>query len=165
MKSVFFYTIMGDQEKDLREQMTRNGISWSDGQKYDSVTTWRLEWGYEHDRSMQACSAEAFQAIVEVTIRYPQWIPTDEAPQELVDKWTKYLANLILHEEGHRDMVVEAIDDITRAVAKMPAAPTCAELDRMVKCLCHERMAKLNEETRAYDAMTAHGAERGAMFP
>ena len=62
-------------------------------------------------------------------------------------------------------MVVEAIEDITRAVARMPAAPNCAELDRMVKSLCHERMAKLNDETKWYDMATHHGAEQGAVFP
>jgi len=160
-----YYTITGGEEKDLREQLTRKGTAWSDGKKYDSLTTWHLEWGYEHDWSAQSCNAEAFQASAEVTIRYPEWIPTDDAPQELVDKWKEYLANLVLHEEGHRDMVLEAVGDITNAVAKLSDAPTCADIDRMVKALCHERMAKLNVDTRAYDAMTSHGAEQGAVFP
>jgi len=164
-ENIQYYEIMGRAERELRDQMTRNGVAWSDGKKYDSVTSWHVEWGYEHDRSMEACGAEAFQASAQITIRYPRWIRTDDAPQALVDKWEGYLANLVLHEEGHRDMVVEAIEDITRAVAQMPAAPSCAELDRAVKSLCHERMAKLNEETKWYDMATLHGSEQGAVFP
>jgi predicted secreted Zn-dependent protease len=160
-----YYEITGSAEKDLREQMTRRGIAWSDGKKYDSVTSWRVEWGYEHDRSMQSCGAEAFQASVEITTRYPRWIRTGDAPRELVDKWEGYLANLVLHEEGHRDMLVEAIEDITRSVARMPGAPNCAELDRLVRSLCHERMAKLNDEAKEYDVATLHGSVQGAVFP
>jgi predicted secreted Zn-dependent protease len=160
-----YYEITGSAEKELREQMIRKGIAWSDGKKYDSVTSWHVEWAYEHDRSMQSCSAEAFQASVEITIRYPNWVRTDDTPQELMDKWKGYISNLVLHEEGHRDMVVEAVQDITRSVAQLPAAPTCAELDRMVKSLCHERMAKLNDETKWYDIATLHGSEQGAVFP
>jgi len=145
--------------------MTHKGVSWSDGKKYDSITSWHVQWGYEHDRSMQSCSAEAFQASVEITIRYPRWVRTDDTPQELMDKWERYLSNLVLHEEGHRDMVVEAVEDITRAVARMPAAPTCAELDRLVRSLCHERMAKLNDEAKSYDVATLHGSAQGAVFP
>jgi predicted secreted Zn-dependent protease len=62
-------------------------------------------------------------------------------------------------------MVVEAVEDLTRAVALLPAAPTCAELDRRVRSLCHERMAKLNDDAKEYDAATLHGAEQGAVFP
>ena len=160
-----YYEITGSVEKELREQMTRKNIAWSDGKKYDSVTSWHVEWGYEHHRSMQSCSAEAFQASVEITIRYPRWVPADDAAQELVQKWDGYLASLVLHEEGHRDMVVEAIEDITRSVARMPAAPTCAELDRLVRSLCHERMAKLNDEAKSYDVATLHGSAQGAVFP
>jgi len=159
------YEITGYGEKDLRDQMNRQGIAWSDGKKYDSVTSWHVTWDYEHERSLQSCSAEAFQATAEITIRYPKWVRTDAAPQELAHKWDGYLASLIEHEQGHRDMVVEAVEDLTRAVALLPAAPTCAELDRRVRSLCHERMAKLNDDAKEYDAATLHGAEQGAVFP
>lgn len=160
-----FYEVTGRAERELRDQMNRQAIAWSDGKKYDAVTSWRVEWGYEHDRTERSCSAEAFQASVEITIRYPRWVRTDDAPGELVDKWEGYLSNLVLHEEGHRNMVVEAIEDITRAVARMPAASTCAEIDRMVGALCRERMARLDDETKGYDVATLHGAEQGAVFP
>jgi predicted secreted Zn-dependent protease len=160
-----FYEIKGSGAKELRDQMTRQGIAWSDGEKYDSITSWHVTWDYERERSLQSCSAEAFQATAEITIRYPKWVRTDAAPQELADKWDAYLASLIEHEEGHRDMVVEAVNDLTRAVAQLPAAPTCAELDRRVRSLSHERMAKLNDDAKEYDAATLHGAEQGAVFP
>jgi predicted secreted Zn-dependent protease len=159
------YEITGYGEKDLRDQMNRQGIAWSDGKKYDSVTSWHVTWDYEHERTLQSCSAEAFQATAEITIRYPKWVRTDAAPQELADKWDGYLASLMENEQGHRDMVVEAVEDLTRAVALLPAAPTCAELDRRVRSLCHERMAKLNDDAKEYDAATLHGAEQGAVFP
>jgi predicted secreted Zn-dependent protease len=159
------YEVTGCGESELRDQMTRQGTAWSDGKKYDSVTRWRVTWDYGHDRSLQSCSAEAFQATAEITIRYPKWVGRDNAPQELADKWEGYIASLIVHEEGHRDMVLEAVEDVTRAVAQLPAAPTCAELDRQVRSLCHERMAKLNADAKEYDIETLHGAEQGAVFP
>jgi len=159
------YEVTGCGEIELRDQMTRQGTAWSDGKKYDSVTSWHVTWDYEHYRSLQSCSTEAFQATAEITIRYPRWVRTDDAPQELADKWDGYLASLIEHEKGHSDMVVKAVEDLTRAVALLPAAPTCAELDLLVRSLCHKRMAKLNDEAKEYDAATLHGAEQGAVFP
>jgi predicted secreted Zn-dependent protease len=62
-------------------------------------------------------------------------------------------------------MAVEAVEDLTRTIADMPAAPTCAELDRKIRCLCHERMQKLNDDSKEYDSVTRHGFVQGAVFP
>jgi predicted secreted Zn-dependent protease len=160
-----FYEISGRDEKELRDQMTRNGSSWSDGNKYDSVTRWRVTWDYGYDRTPGSCGADSFRANVEIIIRYPKWLPSEDVPGTLREKWDTYLASLVVHESGHRDMAVEAVEDLTRTVAEMPSTPTCAELDRKIRSLCHERMQKLNDESKEYDVATSHGITQGAIFP
>jgi predicted secreted Zn-dependent protease len=160
-----YYEVTGQDEKELRKQMSRNGSSWSDGNRYDSVTSWRVTWDYGYDLTPRACSPASFRAHVEIAIRYPKWIRADDVPSPLKEKWDTYMASLAVHETGHRDMAVEAVEDLTRTIADMPAAPTCAELDRKIKCLCHERMQKLNEDAKEYDSMTGHGFAQGAVFP
>jgi predicted secreted Zn-dependent protease len=160
-----YYEIMGQDEKELRKQMSRNGSSWSDGNQYDSLTRWRVTWDYGYERTPHACSADFFRANVEITIRYPKWVRTDDDPSPLQEKWDSYLASLVTHETGHRDMAVEAVQDLTRTIADMPAAPTCEELDRKIRSLCHERMQKLNDNAKEYDSMTRHGLAQGAVFP
>jgi predicted secreted Zn-dependent protease len=103
--------------------------------------------------------------FVEIVYRYPKWVRTDDASRPLVEKWDRYMKNLITHENGHRDMVAEAAAELTRAVAGLPPAATCAEIDRKVKALCRERMEKLTEDQKGYDAATEHGVKQGAVFP
>lgn len=160
-----YYEVTGQDEKELRKQMSRNGSSWSDGNRYDSITRWRVTWDYGYERTARACSPDSFRANIEIAIRYPKWIPADDAPSPLREKWDAYLTSLTVHETGHRDMAVEAVEDLTRAIAEMPAAPTCAELDRKIRCLCRERMQKLNEDAKDYDSATRHGSAQGAVFP
>ncbi len=160
-----YYEVRGKNEKELRAQMTQNGCSWKDGKKYDSVTTWNVTWEYDHDRTPSSCSAESFRANVEVTFRFPEWVPNDDAPQSLVDRWNKYMQSLIDHENGHRDLVVGAAYELSLAVAKLPAAPTCSELDRAIRVLCSEYMLDMNTDQKAYDGATNHGARQGALFP
>jgi hypothetical protein len=50
-------------------------------------------------------------------------------------------------------------------IALVPAATPWAELDRRIRSLCHERMAKLNDDAKEYDTATLHGLEKGAVFP
>jgi predicted secreted Zn-dependent protease len=160
-----YYDVKGDSETTLRCDISKNGCKWNDGKKYDSITTWRIKWHYGYDRGPQTCSAESFKATIDIIFRYPKWVRNDDASKSLVDKWDGYMKNLILHENGHRDMAVASAEELSWAVAAMPPAPSCAELDRRVRALYSERMQKLSSDERKYDADTNHGLTQGAVFP
>lgn len=160
-----YYEIKGNSEKELRGQMCRNGCAFNDGERYDSVTTWRWKIDYGYDRAPRACIADSFKVALEISYRYPKWVRTGDAPQPLVDKWDGYMKNLITHENGHRDMAVEAAAELSRAVADLPPAASCAELDREMRALSRERMEKLNADEKNYDETTVHGKKQGAIFP
>jgi predicted secreted Zn-dependent protease len=160
-----YYEIRGNSEDQLRSEMCRCGCRWKDGKTYDSETSWHVKWDYDHDRAPQACSINSFRATVDISSRYPRWVRTGDVPQSLAAKWDNYMKSLVAHENGHRNMVVEAATDLSRAVAELPPAPTCAELDRMVQSLCHERLNKLDAEAKSYDEATRHGIVQGAFFP
>jgi predicted secreted Zn-dependent protease len=157
-----YYDIRGACEKDLRLQLRNNGTPWQDGKKYDSHTIWSIAWEYEYDRGSGNCSPESFRVSVDVAFRYPKWVDQGAAPMTLANKWEDYLQNLVRHENGHRDIAVQTAAQITRAVAGMHAAPTCADLDREITALSRRYMKILNEAQRQYDAVTDHGAVQGA---
>lgn len=158
-----YYEIKGNCETDLQSQLRRNCITWDDGKKYDSLTTWRVKWDYDRDRA--TCAPDSFRLTVDIVYRYPKWSPPGDAPPQLVEKWDRYMKSLITHEKGHRDMVVKAATEVSRAVAGLPPAPTCAELKQKVCALCCELMDKLKAEEKKYDEATFHGAVQGAVFP
>jgi predicted secreted Zn-dependent protease len=164
-----YYEVKGGSETELRCDMNNNSCKWEDGKKYDSVTSWRVKWDYGYDRGSQACSAVSFKASVEVVFRYPQWVNAGGGDggvsQPLVAKWDRYMKNLAIHENGHRDMAVKAAAELSHAVAELPPAQSCADLDREVRALCRLRMKKLNEDEKAYDVSTKHGLTQGAIFP
>jgi predicted secreted Zn-dependent protease len=160
-----YYEIKGDSEKELRNQMCRNGCALYNGETYDSVTSWRWRLNYGYDRAPGACAVDSFRVALEITYRYPKWVRPDDAPRPLIDKWDGYMKNLMTHENGHRDLAVEAAAELSRTVAALPAARTCNELDREVRALGHERMEKLNADEKGYDETTGHGKKQGAVFP
>ena len=160
-----YYDINGSSENDLLREMRRKGVTGDDGKKYEANTSWHVKWNYDHTHGTDSCSADSFQVIIEIVFRYPKWTRTAEAPQMLTDKWDSYMKHLITHENGHRDMVLEAADELSRAVSDMPPSQTCAQLDREVRILSRTRMNKLNDDERHYDEATNHGATQGAIFP
>lgn len=160
-----YYEIKGNSEDELRSELCRHGCRWKDGKTYDSVTNWHVKWDYDYDRSPETCSAGSFRVFVDITFRYPKWMQTDDVPRPLAAKWDNYMENLVEHENGHRDMAVTAAAELSEAVAAMPPASTCAELDRRVRALFHGRMKRLNDDAHAYDTETQHGIAQGAVFP
>jgi predicted secreted Zn-dependent protease len=160
-----YYEVQGVSESQLRCDMNHNSCKWDDGKKYDSVTSWRVKWDYDYDRAPQSCAAVSFKASVEIVFRYPKLVHTEAVPQLLMAKWDSYRKNLTLHENGHRDMAVEAAADLSRAVAELPPAPSCSDLDKEVRALCRLKMSKLNADEKAYDVSTKHGFTQGAIFP
>lgn len=159
-----YYELKGNCEKDLVSQMRQKGPRWNDGRQYDSLTTWYVSWDYDYSRASRTCTADSFRATIDIIFRYPKWVQTNDAPRQLADKWDTYIKNLCTHEVGHRDIVVQEVAELTRAVADMPPAPSCAELDRQVKILCRERMDILDAAEKEYDADTNHGLKQGAIF-
>ncbi len=160
-----YYDINGISENDLLREMRRKGVTGDDGKKYEANTSWHVKWNYDHTRDTESCSAESFQVTIEIVFRYPKWTRISDAPQTLTDKWDNYMKRLIVHENGHRDMVLEAAAELSRAVSDMPPAQTCAQLDREMRILSRTRMIKLNDDERHYDEATNHGATQGAIFP
>jgi predicted secreted Zn-dependent protease len=159
-----YYEINGNDATQLRREMSRNGIKWGDGKTYDALTTWNIKWDYDCKSTESRCRIDALKTKVNIVFRYPKWAQTDSASQQLLTRWNSYMANLITHENGHRDMAIEHTADFARAASELSAS-SCDELDRKVEALGNERMAKLNADERDYDAVTVHGTTQGAVFP
>jgi predicted secreted Zn-dependent protease len=160
-----YYEVCGCNEEELYCDLRKKCGKWTDGKKYDSLTSWEIQWDHEYGRNSRTCEVNSFMPIVNITFRYPKWKRTEEASQSLMEKWDRYLENLIAHENGHRDMVVETMNDLSHAVAQLPPAPSCDDLDRNVRALFRKYLAKMNKDQLEYDKTTKHGATQGAVFP
>ncbi len=160
-----YYDICGLCETDLQCDLKKKCIKWTDGEKYDSVTSWEIKWDYVRSRAPGVCSAEDFTVTVNVVFRLPRWQRTNAVPRALADKWDTYMKNLMTHENGHRDLAVAAATDLSRDVAELAPVQTCDELDRRIDALSRIRMRKLDEAQKEYDEKTEHGRKQGAVFP
>ena len=160
-----YYEVCGCCEEELHCDLKKKCVTWTDGKKYDSLTSWDIKWDHEYDQASKTCAVNSFRPIINFTFRYPKWNRTNDAPNSLTEKWDRYLKNLIAHETGHRDMVVEAVKDLSRVVVQLPPAATCGDLDSNVQELFRKSMEKMKHDQREYDEATKHGGTQGAVFP
>lgn len=160
-----YYEIRGNEENQLRRQMSQNGTKWNDGKTYDALTTWDISWDYQYDARDNMVYVDGFRTTVDIVFRYPKWVKTEEAPTDLVGKWDHYMKNLIEHENGHRDLAVTLAKEVNEAIAQLGPARSKKELDRVIKDTARAKMAELKTIQVAYDDDTGHGRTQGAVFP
>ena len=84
----------------------------------------------------------------------------------LAENWQRYMTNLIIHEEGHKDLAISGAQAILDALLSLPNAASCGEdVQSLVSSTGDEIFADYNARQKAYDTETNHGETQGAYFP
>jgi len=160
-----YYDVQGTSVKALRVNMTRSSpIKW-EGKKYDAFTKWYVRWRFEWENNEEECSISSVTTTVEVVFTYPRWTDEGLADPTLQAKWERYMGALIKHEEGHRDIAVDAANEIEAELSAMDAYPSGPELERAANKLANQVLKKFQEREKEYDKSTDHGRKDGAVFP
>jgi predicted secreted Zn-dependent protease len=154
------YEISGVTENDLRAQMDALGPS-----GFDAYTAWLVRWTYPDVASDAGCAAGPVKVSVLIVYTFPQWDAPPDAPADLVEKWNAYVAALQLHEEGHKDIALEAGNEVRKALSALKAYPSCEALRQSADAAGESVLDKYRRQEAQYDQTTDHGATQGARFP
>jgi predicted secreted Zn-dependent protease len=160
-----YYDIEGQTAAELRDQMDRNGVLWTDGNIYDAYTGWNVNWNYRYRVTDFQCSIRSVTTTLDVEIRLPRWINYASGSSALKRKWDLYMQSLRQHEKGHKDLGVEAAVEIEQSIAVLESAATCDDLAEAANELGRSIISKYATKERGYDAHTNYGETQGAVFP
>ncbi len=160
-----YYNVQGTSADELRTQLNKFGVKGSDGKTYYGYATWNVSWRYLCRSDMTNCWITSVQTTVRIKFTLPKWIDRSEAPEELRQKWDKYITALERHERRHRDIAVETAFQVERAIAGMKLRGGCDGLKREANALGHRLVDNCKKRQSDYDARTNHGKLEGAQFP
>ncbi len=160
-----YYEIHGNSAKALRRQMNQKGYKDPHGGTYDAETIWNVSWNYDYAGRSNRCSIAWVKARVEVTYRFPKWVPGPDAPVELERQWSKYMQCLQKHEEGHKLHGVKAAQEVERAIFTLGPAANCDQMGANANALGDRIVEKYGQQDVDYDLKTQHGRTQGATFP
>jgi len=161
-----YYDIRGSKANDLRKQMDALGpLSAKDEMHYDGRTGWSISWKSRSQNNGKECLK--FTIILRMQINYtmPKWVNYNKAPVSLRRHWDKYYNALDLHEQGHGNHGVMALEEIERSVPKIQKGKSCQQLKQAFKGDVHIIIDKYNQIDVKYDEETRHGFTQGAVFP
>jgi predicted secreted Zn-dependent protease len=159
------YAITGSTPVELRREMNSKGPRGDDGRRFDGFTRWLVSWRYRYNNTGRGCTIASVTTSVKITITLPEWRNANDGDSATREQWSRYLAALERHEQGHRRHGVAAGHEVDQAIAELPPASTCDALGANANALGASILRKYNQLDLDYDRDTDHGATQGARFP
>lgn len=151
-----YYPIIANTAKELDAQLSqknRNG--------FHADTQWRIQPRYRFKKMANGCEVAESNINLTVTYTMPEWQNKKDASAELQEKWNRWYANLLSHEENHGFNGRQAYNDIKQGIYLMESTPTCSQLTQAINAMIDSTLFKYSQEDTFYDQRTQHGATEG----
>ena len=155
------YEINGSTAAELREQMQRLGPKDKAGIQRYAYTGWYVRWSYRCERSAGGFRLASYTANVTIDFTFPRWNSPADADSDLRTKWDAFSRALQTHEEGHRDIGVQAGTAVLAAFRSLPDSPTCESVYSSADAAGQRVVQESRERESAYDRETRNGLTQG----
>lgn len=160
-----YYKIYGNTVWDLRSQMSQCGPK-QDGESFDAVTYYYINWNYLYQYQADgSCQIKNVAVGVKVDIYYPGWQRPNNPDFVVVERWDSYMKNLIIHEEGHRQIAFEGAQQILDKLNSIPESDDCQQIENQANTESVAITDAVAARQKSYDDTTNHGETQGAVFP
>lgn len=155
------YAIQGNSVEELRAAMDRNARAV--GGHY-ATTKWNIQWSERWGARNGACGLLSYTVTLTVVFRMPEWRGAENADPALRDKWYKFRDALQRHEDGHKQMGVQAANQIEGILDNFGTVPDCSQMSAAVNRAGQTVLEQYQKKEIQYDAETQHGISQGAQF-
>jgi len=157
------YVVQGSDAAALRRQLDLLGPV-SEGRTYDGFHRYWMDWRADWRSAGDGCAVTSLDVMLSSTITMPSWTPPPDAAPHLAVDWTRFYQNLLIHEEGHRNITVgharRALD-----VLSTLRTPHCDDMQAALSEAFALIVADADRENRRYDELTEHGRSQHAVWP
>lgn len=149
------FEVSGTTMTQLQSSIDANGPK-VDAYRRAGATKWKLGWSFDLNTGAR-CSVSDPQVKVTATYLLPNWTNSKDASAATRRQWTKFMAEVKTHEQGHRDIAAEAGTAALAALNASPAKTDCVVTKSIADDRVHAVMDKYRAKQQAYDAAAAQG--------
>jgi predicted secreted Zn-dependent protease len=152
-ETVEYYEVYGSNARQVRAAIDRLRPRNTGGKQHDALTSWYVRWKYQYVRGERTCTIAAVDTAVEIRTTLPRW--ADRPPAGfLAEQWDRYLDRLTKHQQGHRQIAVQAAEAIQKGLLALEPASTCEALAASVQLKASGLVDAYGEEEVEYDKRT-----------
>jgi predicted secreted Zn-dependent protease len=159
------YPVAGNSLKEISRSLDANALGdpHEASGKYYARTEWSIHADWEWMGSVRGCELDRGQVSAIITMTLP--VLTTPVTPDVRTRWDTFVANTIVHESQHVRLVYDGLRTYQRDLDNLPAATTCAALERQLSALHLKEFGMIDRASVDYDAQTKHGETQGAVFP
>lgn len=164
--SIEYRDISGSNEDALSAALKQVGTSNENGDRFAANTRWQLRWNFRVEQHPGAsCGLASAKTELDIHMTLPRWMPPKNASPALVKKWNTFADALRKHEDGHRDIAIEAARVVTDRAGAAQSERDCATLKKRLERIADDTVRQYKDKESSYDVTTLHGQTQGATFP
>lgn len=156
------YEIEGSTVAELNAQMYLLGPVDKSGRHNHAFTDWNIRWTYTCKGSSDEIGVGSLEVKLKVKFTFPKWKDPPDADAVLVRKWNAYMKALQIHEDGHKDIGIEAANEVVQRVRDLGSYGSCQELGEAINSAGQAVLEQHRAKDRIYDRETNHGLTQGA---
>lgn len=163
--SIEYRDISGSSQDALTAALRQAGSSNENGDRFAANTRWQLRWNFRVEQHPGAsCALASAKTELDIRMTLPRWMPPKNASPVLVKKWNAFADALRKHEDGHRDIAIEAARVVTDRAGAVPPENDCATLKKRLERIADDTLREYKDKEASYDITTLHGQTQGATF-
>jgi predicted secreted Zn-dependent protease len=164
--TIEYRDISGNSEDALASALKQVGATSKNGDRFAASTRWQLRWNFRVEQHPgESCELASAKTELDVHMTLPRWMPPQNASPGLVKRWNTFADALRKHEDGHRDLAIEAARVVVDRAGKAPAQRDCATLKKNLGRIADDTLREYKDKESSYDVTTMHGQTQGATFP
>lgn len=157
-----YYEIKGLTFEALRTQMNTFGpLDAREKRHYDGRTDWFVRWNFRYKKNGNICKITTANVDISVIFTMPQWRKPSQVDSNLVNRWNKFITNLKIHEDGHKQHGIDAGNEVLQTILNMPVYQSFEQLASATNATANRVIKKYNQLDILYDQETQHGLNQG----
>lgn len=160
-----YYTVAGDTAEDLWADVLARSPIEQHGRKHVAYTRWQVNWRFWWQNNGESCDISKVDTRLDVTYTLPRLETSPGIPDAVGERWERYYAALVEHEQGHKDLGVKAAREIEQRLSAMGPRDDCRQLELDANTMATKVIERYREMEQAYDRSTNHGLNTGVVFP
>ena len=164
--SIQYHDIAGNTEAELLAALRRVSYADPSGDRFAAANTrWRLRWNLSVQPGKGSCRLLSATAELDVEMNLPRWNAPDGARPDLVKRWDRFAAAVRKHEDGHRDIAIDAVREVADRLHNVTTGRDCAALRKSLGRIAEATVREYRKNEDSYDVTTMHGRAQGVAFP
>lgn len=158
-----YYRIYGYTPAQLAKQIEDCGPKIEGYPPSSAFTDSRVNWLFSSQPTDSGCKITDVIVGVSTVLYYPEWQAEGTIEDGLEQKWQETFPEIKAHEEGHRQLNLDAGREIASTLPGLTSS-TCEGGIELGQNTANQIMDKYRQQSKEYDEQTNYGRKEGAEF-